>query len=65
MRPTNTEERSGIPGGIGCEIAAKLKFCLAIGDHTVLGLRDMSAETEQVQWSIKYRRRRKRRAFFH
>jgi hypothetical protein len=65
MRPTNTEERPGIPDGIGCEIAAKLKFCLAIGDHTVLSLRDMSAETDQVQWSTKYRRRGKGRDFFH
>jgi hypothetical protein len=65
MRPTNTEERPGIPDGIGCEIAAKLKFCLAIGDHTVLSLRDMSDETDQVQWSTKYRRRGKGRDFFH
>jgi hypothetical protein len=48
MRHTNTEEQPGIPGGIGCEIAAKLKFYLASGDHTVLGLRDMLAETDQV-----------------
>ena len=52
MRRTNTEERPGIPGGIGCEIAAKPKFCLAIGDHAVLGLRDMSAETDQAPQAV-------------
>ena len=65
MHCANSEERPGIPGGIDYEIAAKLKFCLAIGDHTVLGLRDMSAETDQVQWSTKYRKWGKGRAFFH
>ena len=46
MRPTNTEEWPSIPGGIGCEIAAKIKFYVAIGDYTVLGLRDMLVETD-------------------
>ena len=45
MHRTNSEERPGIPGSISCEIAAKLEFCLAISDHTVLGLCDMSAVT--------------------
>ena len=65
MHCANSEERPGIPGGIDCEIAAKLKFYLAIGDHTVLGLRDILAKTDQVQWSTKYRKWGKGRAFFH
>jgi hypothetical protein len=65
MHRTNSGEWQGVPGGISCEMVAKLEFCLAINDHTVLGLRDMSAETDQVQWSTKYRRWGKGRAFFH
>jgi len=65
MRRPNTDERPSVPGGIGCEIAAKLKFCLTVGDHAVLGLRDISAETDQVQWSTKYHKWGKGPAFFH
>jgi hypothetical protein len=41
----NSEEWPDIPGSFGCEIVAKLEFCLAGSDHAVLGLRDTSAET--------------------
>ena len=53
MHGTNSGERPGIPGGIGFEMVARLEFCFAISDHTVLGLHNM-AETKfsvGVQWS--------------
>ena len=42
MHYVNSEGRLDIPCGIGCEIAAKVEFCLAIGDRAGLGLRNMA-----------------------
>ena len=45
MHRTNSEERLGISSSISYEVAAKLKFYLAIDDYIVLGLRDILAKT--------------------